>query len=108
MNFYHEVYKLVKKIPKGEVATYGQIATLISTPRSAQVVGFALRALPKENDVPWQRVINSKGRISIQNLRYAQSEQAELLKKEGIEVTFRDDAYWVDLGRYLYRFPRPK
>ncbi|MBI4134535.1 MAG: MGMT family protein [Candidatus Sungbacteria bacterium] len=104
MNFYHEVYKLVRKIPRGKVATYGQIATLISTPRAAQMVGFALRALPKQNDVPWQRVINSEGRISIQNLRYSQSEQAELLKREGVEATYRDNAWWVDLAKYLHHF----
>lgn len=104
MNFYHEVYRWARKIPKGKVATYGQIATLISTPRSAQVVGFALRALPKDNDVPWQRIINSRGRISIQNPKWPQSEQARLLKEEGIEVVFRDHAYWVDLAQYLHRF----
>jgi len=104
MNFYQEVYKWVKKIPKGKVATYGQIATLISTPRSAQVVGFALRALPPHSDVPWQRVINFQGRISIQNPRWPPSEQAKQLKRERVAVTFRDKAYWVDLAKFLYRF----
>lgn len=104
MNFYQEVYRAVKKIPKGKVATYGQIATLISTPRAAQVVGFALRALPKENDVPWQRVINSKGRISIQNPRWPQSEQARLLEKENVKVKKENGTYWVDLSRRLHRF----
>ena len=108
VNFYQEVYKWVRKIPKGKVATYGQIATLISTPRSAQVVGFALRALPENSGVPWQRVINSQGRISIQNPRWPQSEQAKQLKKEGVVVAFRDKAYWVNLGKYLYSFPRPR
>lgn len=106
MNFYEEVYKWAKRIPRGRVATYGQIATIISTPRAAQVVGFALRALHKENDVPWQRIINSKGRISIQNPRWPQSEQAKLLESEGVAVTFRDNAYWVDLTKYLHQFCR--
>jgi methylated-DNA-protein-cysteine methyltransferase-like protein len=105
MNFYEEVYKMVKKVPHGKVATYAQIATMISSPRAARVVGFALRALgDRADDVPWQRIINSEGRISIQNLKHAQSEQADLLKKEGIEVEFRDKAYWVDLKKYLYTF----
>ncbi|MBI2054941.1 MAG: MGMT family protein [Candidatus Sungbacteria bacterium] len=108
MNFYEEVYKWVCKVPRGKVATYGQIASIISTPRSAQVVGFALRALPKDNDVPWQRVINSQGRISIQNPRWPQSEQARLLKKEGVKVIYKENAYWVDLDKYLYEFRRPK
>src|SRR3989344_412893 len=104
MNFYQEVYRWVKKIPKGKVTTYAQIASLISTPRSAQVVGFALRALGTRPDtkVPWQRVINSQGRISIQNPRWPQSEQAKQLKKEGVAVAFRDKAYWVDLAKFLY------
>lgn len=104
MNFYKEVYKRVKKIPRGKVATYGQIASIISTPRSAQVVGFALRALSHNSDVPWQRVINSKGRISIQNPKWPPSEQARLLKKEGVRVVHKEKAYWVDLGKYLHDF----
>ncbi|OHA01756.1 MAG: hypothetical protein A3C11_00155 [Candidatus Sungbacteria bacterium RIFCSPHIGHO2_02_FULL_49_12] len=108
MNFFQEVYRVTKKIPQGKVATYGQIASLISTPRAAQVVGFALRALPENSGIPWQRVINSQGRISIQNLRWSQSEQARLLKKEGISVVFRDKCYWVDLSKYLYNFPAGK
>ncbi|MBI3627598.1 MAG: MGMT family protein [Candidatus Sungbacteria bacterium] len=106
MNFYQKVYQVVKKIPSGKVATYGQIGSIISSPRSAQIVGFALRALPENSGVPWQRVINSEGRISIQNLRHRQSEQADLLKKEGVEVEFRDNAYCVDLAKYLHRFKR--
>lgn len=105
MNFYEEVYRWVQKIPKGKVATYGQIAALISTPRSAQVVGFALRALgERHGNIPWQRVINGRGRISIQNPRWAPKEQARLLRKEGVRVTERDQAYWVDLAEYLHRF----
>ncbi|MBI2096920.1 MAG: MGMT family protein [Candidatus Sungbacteria bacterium] len=104
MNFYQEVYKLVAKVPKGKVATYGQIAALISTPRAAQVVGFALRALPQNSEVPWQRVINSQGCISIQNPRWPQSEQARLLKREGIKVAFSHNVYRVDLDKYLYSF----
>lgn len=104
MNFYSEVYRLVKKIPKGKVSTYGQIATLISTPRAAQVVGFALKALgDRHPDVPWPRVINAQGRISINNLRHARSEQARLLRKEGIKVTEHDGAFLVDLDKYLWR-----
>lgn len=104
MNFYQEVYAWVRKVPKGKVSTYAQIASMISTPRAAQLVGFALRALPKENDVPWQRIINSEGRITIQNMMHRQSEQADLLKKEGVIVTFHDNAYWIDLAKYLHRF----
>ena len=104
MNFYQKVYAWARKIPKGKVATYGQIAMLITTPRAAQVVGFALRALPKDTHVPWQRIINSEGRISIQNPKWPQSEQARLLRKEGIPVVFRESAFYIDITKYLYHF----
>lgn len=101
MNFYQQVYQIVKKIPKGRVATYGQIAGLISTPRAARVVGFALRLLPP--GIPWQRVINSAGMISIENLDCPKALQAELLKKEGVAITFQDGNYWVDLKKYQWQ-----
>ncbi|MDP2587026.1 MAG: MGMT family protein, partial [Candidatus Komeilibacteria bacterium] len=84
MNFYARVYQITKKIPKGRVATSGQIAAMISTARAARVVGFALRSLPA--DTPWHRVINSKGMISIENINCPPELQAKLLVKEGIKV----------------------
>lgn len=101
-NFFEKVYATVKTVPKGKVATYQQIATLITTPRAAQAVGWALRALPEHNDVPWQRVINSKGMISIENMRAPKPYQAQLLKKEGVKVTFVEGNYFVDLKKYLW------
>ncbi len=102
MNFYERVYRLARQIPKGKVATYGQIAAMISTPRAARVVGFAMRALPQGSDVPWQRVINSQGRISIVNWRLTPADQARSLRTEGIEVIEQDGDYWIDLDRYLW------
>lgn len=102
-NFYERVYVIVRQIPKGTVATYQQVATLVSTPRAAQAVGWALRALPDYHDVPWQRVINSKGMISIQNLRAPKDYQAQLLREEGIEVTFMESNYFVDLKKYIWK-----
>ena len=105
MNFYQEVYKLVKKIPRGKVSTYGQVASIISTPRAARIVGFALKNIPDYNPehIPWQRVVNSRGMISIENLEAPKSLQAELLKKEGVKVT-QDKLgnYWIDLTKYLW------
>lgn len=101
-NFYQKVYTLVRKIQPGKVATYQQIATLAGTPRAARVVGFALRALPHDTDVPWQRVINSKGMISIENLNFPKEEQARLLAQEGVEVRERDGNYFVDLRKYSW------
>lgn len=65
-SFFKEVYSLIKKVPKGKVTSYGRIAALLGKPRAARAVGYALNALPKgqEQKVPWQRVINSQGKIS--------------------------------------------
>lgn len=105
-NFYTRVYDVVRKIPRGRVATYQQIATMVSTPRAAQAVGWALRALPEGHDVPWQRVINSRGMISIQNLRAPKTLQAKLLREEGVEVKMVGGNYFVDLEKYLWRSQR--
>ncbi|HAH04650.1 MAG: methyltransferase [Parcubacteria group bacterium GW2011_GWA2_43_17] len=105
MNFYQKVYQLTKKIPQGKVATYGQIAAIISTPRAARVVGYALAALPQ--DIPWQRVINSQGMISIENLNCPKKLQADLLRLEGVEIISRDGNYFVDLKKYLWQPHKP-
>lgn len=103
MDFFQEVYTVVKRVPPGKVATYGQVAGIISTPRAARVVGFALRRLPANTDVPWQRVINQQGMISIENLQFPKEVQAHLLRDEGIELTTRDGNYYVDLKKYLWQ-----
>ena len=104
-NFYQKVYKIVERIPKGKVATYGQVATLVGYPRAAQMVGWALHQLRgrKLEIIPWQRVINREGRISTTCLEHTADEQAYLLKSEGVEVKKIDDNYFVDLDKYLWR-----
>lgn len=99
-NFYQRVHKLVRQIPPGKVATYGQIAALLGSPRGARLVGWALRSL--DNSVPWQRVINRDGMISIENLNCSKDLQAQLLKNEGIVVELKNGNYWVDLKKYLW------
>ena len=105
MNFYAEVYKITAKIPKGRVATYGQIAGLISTPRAARVVGWALHLVDSKPELklPWQRVINSKGMISTTCLDHPKEQQAFLLQQEGVKVEFRDGNYFIDLKKYLWQ-----
>ena len=61
---YQQIYDVVRRIPIGKVATYGQIATLAGYPGQARQVGYALNTLPEDLDIPWQRVINAKGQIS--------------------------------------------
>jgi methylated-DNA-protein-cysteine methyltransferase-like protein len=99
-NLYFKIYNAVRKIPAGKVATYGQIAALIGSPRSARIVGWALRNLEEKTNVPWQRVINKEGRISIENLGVPKEMQATLLKQEGIEIVLRDGNYFVDLKKF--------
>ncbi|MBI2426292.1 MAG: MGMT family protein [Candidatus Kerfeldbacteria bacterium] len=104
-NFYVRVYAAVRKIPCGRVTTYGQIAAMCGSPRGAQLVGWALNALNNlgpQTRVPWQRVINREGRISIENRNASKDLQAALLRAEGVEVEFRDGNYWVDLRHYLW------
>lgn len=103
MDFAQRVHELVKEIPSGQVATYGQIAAFLGSPRSARAVGMALRSLPQGSDVPWHRVLGAKGFITIQNFDHPAEEQAELLKAEGVEVKRESKGIVVDLEMYLWR-----
>ena len=86
-NFYEAVYRLVVRIPKGHVMAYGQIATILGSPRAARAVGYALRACPE--GLPWQRVINAQGKISIRGDLERPMLQRHLLEEEGI--AFNED-----------------
>ncbi|MEP6767022.1 MAG: MGMT family protein [Acidobacteriota bacterium] len=61
---YTKIYQAVSRIPRGRVATYGQIAVLAGVPRQARLVGYALHALREGSGVPWHRVVNAQGRVS--------------------------------------------
>jgi methylated-DNA-protein-cysteine methyltransferase related protein len=82
-------YALIRKIPKGKVSTYGEIAAFAGSPRAAREVGWALSALPVGTDVPWWRVINAQGGISPRNNNDKNDfeHQAAPLRKEGIQVS---------------------
>jgi methylated-DNA-protein-cysteine methyltransferase-like protein len=95
--FFEQVYRLVRCIPPGRVATYGQIAQMLGQPRAARTVGWALRATPEDRAVPWQRVINAQGKISLGPDRGAAALQRVLLEEEGIHF---DDQGRIDLDRY--------
>jgi methylated-DNA-protein-cysteine methyltransferase-like protein len=98
---YDQIYEIVRQIPLGVVATYGQVAQLADMPHGAQVVGWALRALPKENIVPWQRVIAKGGRISIVNPEHTPNEQGELLILEGHTIIEHADGWYVENPRWF-------
>lgn len=105
-NFYEQVYALVRRIPRGKVSSYGRIANMLGRPRAARAVGFALNALsdkkddPTYVDIPWQRVVNSQGRISIVNREQSANHQAELLRAEGVEVS---ENLRINLDIYLWQ-----
>ena len=80
---YARIYAVVRRIPKGRVATYGQIAELAGLPRQARQVGYALAAL-RDTRVPWQRVINSRGEISARSVSGPDALQHVMLEREGV------------------------
>lgn len=86
MSSYDIIYKIVRQIPQGKVATYGQVAELANLAGKARVVGYALFRVDINSDIPWHRVINSKGMISESPFRQgADNQQRHLLEQEGIE-----------------------
>ncbi len=78
------VYEIVNQIPAGKVTSYGQISKLIPG-CTARMVGYALSSLPTDSGIPWQRVINSKGKISPHGAGFGSAIQRALLEDEGIE-----------------------
>ncbi|MGH1363158.1 MAG: MGMT family protein [Calditrichia bacterium] len=78
------IFNVVKQIPKGRVATYGQVARVAGLEGHARLVGYALHSSPSELDLPWQRVINSKGQISLSKEDGRYFLQKSLLEAEGI------------------------
>jgi methylated-DNA-protein-cysteine methyltransferase-like protein len=107
-SFDQRVLEAVALIPRGRLATYGQIAELIGAYGCARQVGWALRRLPLPSPVPWQRVVNAKGQISFTPSREGSDwMQRQLLIAEGIPV---DDRGRLDLPRFRWRvevLPRP-
>lgn len=81
---YQQIYAIVRQIPPGKVASYGQIARLVNR-CTARMVGYAMHAIGAEDaDVPWQRVINSQGRISSHGDGIGTNIQRQLLEEEGV------------------------
>ena len=86
---YQEIYDVVRRIPSGRVATYGQVASLAGLPGHARQVGYALHALPQHSTIPWHRVVNAKGGISARAVPGAELVQRNLLVREGIPLNAR-------------------
>jgi methylated-DNA-protein-cysteine methyltransferase-like protein len=95
--FADAVYRIVRRIPAGRVATYGQIAAALGRPRAARVVGTAMRHCPA--DLPWHRVVNAAGRISRRARVASMLTQRIRLEQEGVRIR----GGRVALGRHRWR-----
>jgi len=97
---WQRIHAVVRRIPRGRVATYGQVAELANLPGHARQVGYALHALSEDDSVPWHRVINARGRVSERSAPGWDGVQLQLLAREG--VTF-DATGRTDLRRFQWR-----
>src|SRR5947208_3736822 len=83
---YQRIYNVIRRIPAGRVATYGQVAELAGLAGRARQVGYALHALPDHTSLPWHRVVNAGGGISRRSMPGAELTQQILLEQEGIRL----------------------
>ena len=97
---YQRIYAVVRRIPRGRVATYGQIASLAGLPGHARQVGYALHALEIDERVPWHRVINARGEVSPRSAPGWDRVQRQHLEREGVVFDARGR---VALDRYRWR-----
>jgi methylated-DNA-protein-cysteine methyltransferase related protein len=102
-SFTQKVKDIIKKIPRGKVATYGQIATCAGNPRATRVVVWILNSSSQKDKLPWHRVINSKGQISLKPGQGYEIQRA-LLEKEGIKFDNNDS---INFDIHLWK-PRSK
>ena len=99
---YQAIYATVRRIPKGRVASYGQVAAVAGLAYSARQVGYALHALPAGSAVPWHRVVNAQGAISLRD--HHALTQRMLLEREGVRFDARGRA---DMARFGWAARRP-
>lgn len=96
---FEAIYDIIEQIPRGKVASYGQIAGLAGNQRWARVVGYALHALPHESNIPWHRVVKKNGEVIGGSESSGGKLQTELLKGEGVGFV---DGH-VDMEQYQWR-----
>ncbi|MCC8164292.1 MAG: MGMT family protein [Lachnospiraceae bacterium] len=101
MNTYDRIYEVVKRIPRGCVASYGQVAALAGNRRWARVVGYALHANPDPENIPCYRVVPKEGRVSEAFAFGGGNEQVRLLEADGVEL--KDGV--VDMEKYQWETP---
>jgi methylated-DNA-protein-cysteine methyltransferase-like protein len=98
-SFFEKARNAIKLIPRGKVATYGQIAILAGNERAARQIGWLLHSTSEKDHLPWHRVINAKGFISLKP-GYGYEEQRELLQHEGVKF---DEDDRINLEVYLWQ-----
>lgn len=96
--FTRRVWRIVRRVPRGRVVSYGGVAALMGAPRAARAVGRALCVLPDGSDVPWWRVINRNGEISIRCMVHGPQVQRALLEGEGVRFDRRGRVDWRRFG----------
>ncbi len=99
-SYFAEVYSIVRLVPPGKVSSYGQIAKMTSRPRAARQVGYAMAALDDESDVPWHRIVNSRGEISTRATGEYESVQRYFLEEEGVEFNSKGR---INLQKYGWK-----
>ena len=104
---YARIYEVVRRIPRGRVATYGQIAALAGLPGHARQVGYALHRLPESSLVPWHRVVNASGAISLRGDSGWGGLQRALLDSEGVRFD-RDGRISLERHGWKPRRPSPR
>jgi len=96
-----QIYAVVARVPRGRVVTYGQVAALAGLPRQARLVGYAMHGLPDGSTLPWHRVINAQGKVSVRSFAGpSEGLQRHLLEEEG--VTF-DEKERVSLKKFRWK-----
>ena len=101
-SFFERVYTVVREIPFGKVATYGQIARLCGSPRSSRAVGYALHVNPLPGIIPCHRVVNREGRLAPAFAFGGAEVQKDLLEREGVAVYKEGGLYYVDINKYRW------
>jgi len=96
--FFEQVYRLVQQVPPGKVTSYGAVARMLGQPHAARTVGWALHSLPEGLDVPWHRVINGHGRISVGRWEDSRDLQRALLEDEGVQFDAQGKVDWERFG----------
>jgi len=97
-SFRDEVLAMVRRVPEGKVVSYGAVASLLGAPRAARGVGRALGTLPPDTDVPWWRVVNRNGEISIKGAPGLPALQRSLLAAEGVRPGPGGRISWTRFG----------